>query len=154
MRVISILVAFVIILAVFFFIFHKSDEVKIESVLNTFTEAYNEKDIEKMITCLDPKTQKMFDGVFGIASSLAGFNVSDILNIGSYFASEYADDMPLEIKVLNVRLINKNKAEVDAIFILGNEHENITIPMAKKDASFFEDFFSNNWYINEKVNLY
>jgi len=147
------LISFVLVLAVvatsYLCFFHKNDEEKVKAVLATYTQAYKDRDVDKMISCLDPRTQAMFKIIAGISSKIVGFDVLDMLNLATDGLGDYLNsDLPdFQIIVHSIQFPTSNTANVDVDFVFGSTDQRVSVPMGRDDANPFKSFFENTWYI-------
>jgi len=144
-KLVSVLLVLAVATASYFYFFHKTDEQKIKAVLATYTQAYKDEDIDKMISCLDPKTQAMFRIVAGLSSKAVGFDVFDMLHLGLGDLSGASPDF--QIVVHNIDFPSSNTANVDADFAFGDTDLRVTIPMGRDGTDPLKNFFENTWYI-------
>ena len=73
--------------------FAKSDEEKIKSRLESFTNAYNSGDLEKMLDCMDSKTKNTYKSAINITDSLIGktgfkINLNDLFGLSVGITSD------------------------------------------------------------------
>ena len=122
----------------------------IENRITTFVTAYNDGDMDAVLSCLDAKTRNAFQAMLnllgGLAGSAAGFNIdlSDLFSLGVSTTS--GDFMELEITEINV--INSSNATVTTTMNLTG---------AGTQTIYFVMVYENDgWYIHDmtdQINL-
>ena len=120
-----------------------TNEELIEDRITAFVTAYNDGDMETVLSCLDAKTRNAFQAMLnilgGLAGSAAGFNIdlSDLFSLG---VSTTSGDF-MELEITNVTVIDSSNATATTeMFLTG----------AGTQIIYFEMVYENNgWYIHD-----
>ncbi len=121
-----------------------TNEELIEEKINTFLTAYNDGDMDTVLTCLDAKTRNAFQAMLnllgGLAGSYAGFdiNLSDLFSLGVSTTS--GDFMELDIESIAVS-IDETRAVATTT---------MKMPHSNAQTIYFVMVYENDgWYIND-----
>ena len=120
-----------------------SDETLIKERIQLFLKAYNEGDMETVMSCLDAKSRNAFQAMLnlvgGFAGSKAGFNINlaDLFALGVNTTS--VDFMDLKIEEINMS-DEKNAVVTTTMNLAGS---------GKQTIYFIMVYENDGWYIND-----
>ncbi|MBQ7347460.1 MAG: hypothetical protein IJW55_05840 [Clostridia bacterium] len=120
-----------------------TNEELIENRITTFVTAYNDGDMDTVMSCLDAKTRNAFQAMLnllgGLAGSAAGFNIdlSDLFSLG--VSTTTGDFMELEITNITV-IDNENATATTTMDLTGAGTQTIYFVMV---------YENNGWYIHD-----
>lgn len=121
----------------------KSDEEMIADRVQTFEEAYNNGDWEKVLNCFDSKSRNTYEAMFSVGemfgSSLIGFDISfsDFFALGMGLVGE---DEQLAIEITDIVINDKKSAIVYGTVTFNYENITSEIKLVKE---------KNDWFIQD-----
>lgn len=121
----------------------KSDEALIEERITDFYTAYNDGDMDTVLTCLDTKSRNAFKSMLNILGGLAGkyagfdINLSDLFSLGVNTAS--GNFMDLEISDISI-VDNENAVVTTTMKLAGAGTQTIYFVMV---------YEKGGWYISD-----
>jgi hypothetical protein len=85
-----------------------------QDTVNKFIKAMNNYDIKKVVTCLDPKQEKLFHVTSNIIGGIVGINPKDVFDIFPclmVFNAIYMDDPQMQGPIFdNVKILSQVKS--------------------------------------------
>jgi len=140
-KIIAALLVVAVAVAAFLFFF-RSDEQLIRARFDTLATAYNEGNVNKLVSCFDHRTQSELKAVIRLTSSVLGVDISDLYTVLVGLSPEIAaltgEDATVTITVHAIRISGRT-ASVDTTFSVGGESDDVTFSMVKEGLQ---------WYIN------
>jgi limonene-1,2-epoxide hydrolase len=121
-----------------------------------FFKAFNEKDFNTAITCMDPKYEKLYKATDNIVSSLAfGIRMSDIMDLVPFAfqfqgeANNDQTDFEFSIKKVLSQDINGDNAVITAIFEVENTDRSGRKSIDSGEDKIYLKKFNEGWRIVE-----
>lgn len=118
----------------------------IKATISTMQNAYNSADLDTMMTCFEPKVQKLYSGANSLFGSFTGMDLSmvtSLLPFASYLNEESDDDsnstLPeMNITVESIEMTSNTTATVTCVVKFGSlDSEQTTIDMVKMDKQWY-----------------
>jgi len=123
------------------------------NTVKKFINALNNKDMNTLITCMDPKYEKLYNGAGNIFSKfIGGINVKDVMDMfpAIYDLSKQGGnsaDIHVEIKSVVSQQINGDNAVIVVNIYGKNTDESGIINEGPGQAAFYLTKFSEGWRI-------
>ena len=112
-----------------------------EKTIQQFEDAYNEKDIEAMMECMDGQSRQAYQSVKTL-TQLLGVEPQEILDgvlgWGEYLEVVDSDDLLVNIEVQNVDYVSSGFAVAEVVITMGEEQSEDSMELIKEDG---------NWYL-------
>jgi hypothetical protein len=85
-----------------------------ESVVTTFISAINDKDVNRMLDCVDPRQERLFRATFQIVERLTGIPVASLLDILPGLAQLLPPGQVDDFRFSDSRIVDKQVSGTDA----------------------------------------
>ncbi len=103
-----------------------------EKTIYKFVKAYNEKDVNVMLTCFDSRIERGFKGIGNIFGGLFGVNSTDLFEIFPMLAGVVANQ-PGNSQLENIEILQKSVSG-DAATVLVRLTERVTVVNGSKSS--------------------
>ena len=123
-----------------------------EKTLHKFEKSYNDMDFDKMLECMEPSAQSVFEGAQALLSGFTGYDVDTILEgVLGYTSWTSSESRPsVKFKSVDVNYLTKKMAEVSFVctYFDGEDYEyiNDSMQMVKQDGKWYISVMGNNFY--------
>jgi hypothetical protein len=87
---------------------------KPESIVSMFFEAINDKDVNAMLRCVDPRQERMFRASFRVIEKLTGFPIENVLDMLPGLAQLIAPGQLDDFRFTNVRVLESRVTDREA----------------------------------------
>jgi hypothetical protein len=85
-----------------------------ETVVRKYIQALNDKDISALLSCVDPKQERMFRGTVQLIEKLTGFPVEKLLDIVPGLTQTFRGNLYEDFSISDVRVLRRTLNGDDA----------------------------------------
>jgi hypothetical protein len=78
-----------------------------ENVVMRFFRAVNDKDINRLLQCVDPRQERMYRATFRIIERATGVPLHDLLEVVPGLAQIFGDQMAEDIRFSEIRVLSR-----------------------------------------------
>src|SRR5690606_33688612 len=78
-----------------------------ENTVTRFLHAFNDKDMNVMLTCVDPRQERLFRGTFHLIERFTGFPVEDVLDVVPGLAQLVPQQQMDDVRFSDVRFVDR-----------------------------------------------
>jgi hypothetical protein len=75
-----------------------------ELAVRRFFRAMNEKDVNQLLSCVDPRQERMFKATFRLVEKATGFPLDDVLELLPGLHQAFGSEMPEDIHFTRIRV--------------------------------------------------
>lgn len=113
---------------------------QIRATISEFETAYNNMDLDRMVSCCEPRVQSLYSGANSLFGSFAGVDFSTLSSLLPFISDDYKETAPkVEIDIKRIEFTDKTNAVVTCdINYVGDYEEEEELNMVKID---------DHWYI-------
>jgi hypothetical protein len=79
-----------------------------EATVRRFLQSLNDKDVNLMLTCVDPRQERMLRAAFRIVESLTGFPLQDLFELFPGLNQIFGQRNPEDFRFSNIRVTDRS----------------------------------------------
>lgn len=148
-RGLTILLVTMIILSAAGFYYYNYIYSNTTNVIYTFAEKINEKDINGVIHCLDPKQERLLNATSSILSTFIEVKLTDVIDVFPFLLDIAGYEGDLQINILKITSNERsgNEAVVKCIVEITSKDDNGNTSVEDGNAEFKLKRFGGEWRI-------
>jgi hypothetical protein len=86
-----------------------------ERTVRRFFRAMNEKDINQLLTCFDPRQERLFKATFRIVEKSTGVPLHDLFEMMPGLQQAFGDQGPEDFSYSNIRVLSRKVSDSEAL---------------------------------------
>jgi hypothetical protein len=117
-----------------------------EKTVRTFVQAINDRDLNLLLTCIDPRQERMFRGGFRIIERFTNLPLQDILEMIPGLSQLFITDNFQQLNFSNVRVVRRSVHQDTAIITVSAQVSSGSA-IAENTIDFVMQRFELSWRI-------